>query len=718
MNIKKFYFLFLLISLLPNSINAITFTEEEKAFITTNQTVKIALMPDFSPFSYIVDDRVVGFEHDLLFLLSQKTGLKFTKQFGVWNKNLYAFRTKQVDMITSISYKEERESFTLYTKPYYEIPIMIFVRDDFKDYNDLQSLTGKKVGVLKDVFYNKELEELKNINLIFYETYDEITQALVFGKIDALIQNLPNINYLIKKNLYTNLKLAGELKLPNINKEDLRFGVIPEKPLLKSIIQKGLDDIRKDEWETITDRWIDVKYNERDKKHISLTIDESKYLKQKKQISLCINPNGMPFEAFDKNGEYVGMSADYIKLFEDILSTKFEVIKTDSWTQSLEYGKERICDISSLIVPTPQRREYLNFTMPYLNVPLVISTKLDVPFINEIKDLTGYKIGIPSEYAFSKVLKEKYPFLNIIEVKDIDDGLEKVNQGKLFAFIGTLPTVSYKLQTKYPSELKIAGKILDNWEFGMGVRNDDIVLLNILQKAIKTINSDQQRKILNKWVSIKYEKGIDYSAAWKIFFLAVILLLIFTYWNRKISKANRLLNEAQKEIELKNEELQKLATTDKLTEVFNRAKLDEILQSEINRSERFNYTFGIAFLDIDFFKKINDTYGHQIGDKVLIGIADILKANTRITDSIGRWGGEEFLIICPESSETGIKELSENLRRYIQNHNFLEKEQITVSFGISIYESNDTIDSILKRADDALYDAKNSGRNKVVIKKS
>jgi polar amino acid transport system substrate-binding protein len=194
--------------------------------------------------------------------------------------------------------------------------------------------------------------------------------------------------------------------------------------------------------------------------------------------------------------------------------------------------------------------------------------------------------------------------------------------------------------------------------------------------------------------------------------------LIVTYWNRKISKANRLLNEAQKEIELKNEELQKLATTDKLTEVFNRAKLDEILQSEINRSERFNYTFGIAFLDIDFFKKINDTYGHQIGDKVLIGIADILKANTRITDSIGRWGGEEFLIICPESSETGIKELSENLRRYIQNHNFLEKEQITVSFGISIYESNDTIDSILKRADDALYDAKNSGRNKVVIKKS
>jgi polar amino acid transport system substrate-binding protein len=708
----------LLIYLLPTTINAINFTEEEKEFINTNQNIKIALMPDFSPFSYIVDDRVVGFELDLISLLSQKTGLNFNKQFGVWNKNFYAFKTKNVDMITSISYKEEREAFTLYTKPYYEIPIMIFVRDDFKDYKNLQSLAGKKVGVLKDVFYNKELQELKNMNLIFYETYDEITQALVFGKIDALIQNLPNINYLIKKNVYTNLKLAGELKLPNINKEDLRFGIIPEKPLLKSIIEKALNDIRKDEWETITDRWIDVKYNQNDNKRVSLTIYESKYLKQKKEITLCINPNGMPFEAFDKNGEYIGMSADYIKLFEDILSTKFKVIKTDSWSQSIEYGKERRCDISPLIVPTPERRKYLNFTTPYLNVPLVITTKLNVPFINEIKDLTGYKIGIPSEYAFAKLLKEKYPYLNIIEVKDIDDGLDKVNQGKLFAFIGTLPTVSYKLQTKYTSELKIAGKILDNWEFGMGIRNDDIVLLNILQKAIKTINSDQQRKILNKWVSIKYEKGIDYSVAWKIFFLSVILLLIFGYWNRKISKANRLLNEAQKQIELKNAELQKLAITDKLTGVFNRSKLDEVLENEINRSERFKHIFGIAFLDIDFFKKINDNYGHQIGDKVLVGIANILKTNTRKTDSIGRWGGEEFLIICPESDENGIKELSENLRKYIENYNFLDTEQITVSFGISIYENNDTIDSILKRADDALYDAKNGGRNKVVIKKT
>ena len=132
-------------------------------------------------------------------------------------------------MITSISYKKEREAFTLFTKPYYEIPIMIFVRDDFGEYHGLESLAGKRVGVLKDIFYGKDLEEIGTMELVSYETYDEITKALVFGKIDALIQNLTNINYLIKKHVYTNLKLAGELQLPNIDKEDLRFGIRPEK---------------------------------------------------------------------------------------------------------------------------------------------------------------------------------------------------------------------------------------------------------------------------------------------------------------------------------------------------------------------------------------------------------------------------------------------------------------------------------------------------------
>lgn len=144
-----------LVFLFPLTACALEFTPEEKAFITLNPEIRVALMPDFSPFSYMIHDAVGGSEHDLLALLSQRTGLKFTKQLGNWNSILTAFKNKEVDMIASISHKKEREAFTLFTKPYYEIPIMIFVRDDFGEYQGLQSLAGKRVGVLKGIFYRK-----------------------------------------------------------------------------------------------------------------------------------------------------------------------------------------------------------------------------------------------------------------------------------------------------------------------------------------------------------------------------------------------------------------------------------------------------------------------------------------------------------------------------------------------------------------------------------
>ncbi|RXJ69199.1 diguanylate cyclase [Halarcobacter ebronensis] len=713
---KKIAFLkILLLFFIPISLLSIDFTEEEKEFISNNKDIKVALMPDFSPFSFIEDNKIVGFEQDLLSLLSQKSGLNFVKNYGVWNKILYKFKTKQVDMIASISYKEEREPYTLYTKPYYEIPIMIFIRDDFGEYKNLDSLKGKKVGILKDVFYYKDLNDMNSMNLVVYETYEEITQALVFGKIDALIQNLPNINYLIKKNLYTNLKLAGELKLPDIKKEDLRFGIREDKPILHSIMQKSLNGIQKYEWDVLIDRWIDVKYNLGHKKYTTLTINESKYLKEKKDITMCIDPDLMPYEGFDKNGNYTGISADYYKLFEDMLSIKFTPIKTSSWSQTLQFAKEKKCDIVSLVMETPQRREYLNFTTPYLTIPLVLTTKLDKPFINNFKDLAGKKVGITKGYAYVELFKKEYPNINIIEVNNVKDGLEKVNKDELYAYLGTLVTVGYNLQQDYIGKLKISGTMSEDIKLGIGVRNDDPKLLNILQKSVNSITSEQHRGIINKWLSIKYEKKSDYSLFWKTLLIAIIFISFFAYWNRKISKTNRLLKEAKKEIEQKNMELQRLAITDKLTGIYNRARVDELLDSEIERSKRFNHPFGIIFFDIDYFKKVNDTFGHQVGDDVLVEITTKIGELIRKTDIVGRWGGEEFLIICPETQKEAVEIIAENIRKHIEEHKFPKVSNITISLGVSVYSADDTVTTIIKRVDDALYEAKKGGRNRVVF---
>lgn len=423
----------------------------------------------------------------------------------------------------------------------------------------------------------------------------------------------------------------------------------------------------------------------------------------------------MPFEGLNEKNEHIGMSSDYYNLFEKMLSAKFELVKTENWNESINFIKENKCDMLALGMETPERKEYLNFTSSYLEVPLVVATKIEVPFINHILDLEGEKIGIIKGDAFVKILRQKYPSLNIIEVDDINEGLDKVKNGQLFAFIDTLASIGYEFQKNYFGELKIAGKISENLKLSIAVVKEDKILLNILQKTVNKITNEMHRRIFNKWLPIKYQKGIDYDLALKISIAAIFLIILIIYWNRKIIKANDLLKIAKKDIEEKNKLLEKLSITDDLTKIYNRRKLDELLQNELNRCERFSHTFAVSILDIDYFKKINDTYGHQMGDKVLIEIAGILKTHIRKTDSVGRFGGEEFVIICPESDKNGTFELMENIRKSIADYDFQGIKNVTASFGISLLRENDTVTSLLNRADKALYQAKTTGRNKVIM---
>lgn len=171
-----------------------------------------------------------------------------------------------------------------------------------------------------------------------------------------------------------------------------------------------------------------------------------------------------------------------------------------------------------------------------------------------------------------------------------------------------------------------------------------------------------------------------------------------------------------KKLSDKNEELEKLYVKDKLTGLYNRYKLDITLEDEERRCARYNQVFGIIIIDIDDFKYVNDTYGHLTGDKVLIEIASLLKSNIRKTDTIGRWGGEEFLIIVPQSNKKDLLELSSKLKDCISNHDFKLNKSITASFGLSIYQND--LNTLIKNADDALYKIKRDGKNSILFHSS
>lgn len=163
-------------------------------------------------------------------------------------------------------------------------------------------------------------------------------------------------------------------------------------------------------------------------------------------------------------------------------------------------------------------------------------------------------------------------------------------------------------------------------------------------------------------------------------------------------------------------QLEELASIDKLTGLYNRRMIDEFINIEVEKHKRNPYDgLSVIMIDVDYFKNVNDTFGHQIGDRVLSQTAKLMLENSRKSDIKGRFGGEEFIIICPQTTIESAFKLAEKIRISIENFKFEEVGYKTISLGISTFEDNDTIESLIKKADTALYQAKNSGRNKSVI---
>lgn len=181
----------------------------------------------------------------------------------------------------------------------------------------------------------------------------------------------------------------------------------------------------------------------------------------------------------------------------------------------------------------------------------------------------------------------------------------------------------------------------------------------------------------------------------------------------ELTEARDRLEALVAELDEKNHTLEILSVTDRLTGLSNRRKLEASLQSELLRARRYGKTFSVIMLDVDRFKTINDTHGHQAGDTVLVQLAELLRRNTRETDIVGRWGGEEFLIICPETNLMLVTALAERYRLEMERNDFGHVGQVTSSFGVTSIQDGDDVESLVRRADEALYRAKEFGRNRV-----
>ena len=180
-------------------------------------------------------------------------------------------------------------------------------------------------------------------------------------------------------------------------------------------------------------------------------------------------------------------------------------------------------------------------------------------------------------------------------------------------------------------------------------------------------------------------------------------------------KTHLRIAQMTQELRASAEKMYELANTDALTGIANRLRFNTIVNYQVENSLRYKVALSVIFFDIDYFKRINDKFGHEFGDNVLKELADLVKNEIRKSDVIARWGGEEFAIVLANTALNDAQKLAQKLRLCIENHSF-EGQNLTCSFGVTQLQKDDTNTTLMKRVDDALYDAKKAGRNCVIVK--
>lgn len=453
---------------------------------------------------------------------------------------------------------------------------------------------------------------------------------------------------------------------------------------------------------------------------LNLTADEEAFLDGLETIRVGIDPDWPPFEYYDQEGRLQGISRDYLNLLEERLELAFELVAKDTWPEVMEATRNREIDLLPAVASTPQRRQILDFTQPYARSPMVLVTRQEVDYIADIRDLEGQTLLVVEGYASDEMLSQHFPELDVKPVDSTLEGLKRVASGNADVFVGNLAAATHLIKAQGLANLKVSGQTPHSFDLSMGVRNDWPLLVSILNKALRSVSSQEHSSIYDRWVDSPQTQAFPWRSVLPALLALLVGLFILGLYtlrlmslNRDIRRVNERLHQAESELLEKNQELERVSITDKLTGCYNRHHLDRVLAEQSALALRHGRPLSVVLFDLDHFKAVNDAYGHQVGDEVLTHFAERALGSIRASDVLGRWGGEEFMLICPEANAQQAWIVAEKIRKRLESPIGAVGIKQSVSAGIMSLQPGMTPDQLISGADDHLYQAKAAGRDQV-----
>ncbi|HFQ61811.1 MAG TPA: transporter substrate-binding domain-containing protein [Epsilonproteobacteria bacterium] len=283
---------------------------------------------------------------------------------------------------------------------------------------------------------------------------------------------------------------------------------------------------------------------------LDLTSQEKTWIAQHKQVSVGVDTSWEPFDFINDKGKHDGMSEDYLRLISQITGLDFSIAQYQKWTEVLAAAKSKHLDMIAALTPSDKRSEYLNFTDPYMKYAFVLATADNNNFFYDISDFNGKRVGVVKSYITEEIIKEKYPQINVIKYDNLTTLLNGLANNEVDAIFDNAVSLAYHIKEEGYANFRMLTIGEEKRSITMGVRKDKVLLLSILNKALKSISSEEKQKIRDKWVSFQYDKTMDYSLVYKILGIFLLFVLGTFYWYRKLMEEAKKRKESEAQMRM------------------------------------------------------------------------------------------------------------------------------------------------------------------------
>lgn len=416
--------------------------------------------------------------------------------------------------------------------------------------SSVKELSGLTIAYQKDIASIEEaLGGIEELNAVPIATLDQLLSGLLNGEYDIVIGHANFQNFANEKVMPVNIAHV----LEDVVNTEVGYSIREDWPELVSILNKGIATIKTYEKTAILSKW-SIRLFSSFAKEIEFTEKEKKWLKANPVIRVGADASWAPFEFIGEDGEYRGISMEYLKRIEKMLGIEFKIERDTPWHELVKKGKERNLDMFTCVAKTPEREVYLSFTSPYISSPISIFGTINAPYVGDLSNLKGKRVAVIKGYAIQELLEMNHPGITVVPVKSIGEAFKRLGSD-IDAYLGTLTTTSHHIIQTGNSSVKVTGESPYEYSLSMACRNDWSVFHQILQKALDNISSEERDEIYREWISVKYEYGFNYSLMWKIAILVVIMILGFFFWNYKLK---REVDKKTKSIKLNEERMEAL----------------------------------------------------------------------------------------------------------------------------------------------------------------